>query len=118
MSHQARYRRIVEPRHCYTLCRERGCRESEWTFRYEFPDGADAGWLCERHAREAGFCTRCGNFIAGSGEETDSGMCRDCWYEFRADCGEGDELCDPVEDYYEHALQNCGQFPGTNRWTL
>ena len=86
MAHQQRYRRIVEPRHSVTLCRHPGCRESECTFRFEFPDGADAGWLCYRHAIEHGFCPRCGNFIAGTGEETAGGFCRDCDDEFRAEC--------------------------------
>ncbi len=71
-----------------TQCRHANCQEKELTFRFVFPDGADAGWLCGRHAIEAGFCPRCGNFIAGSGEETESGTCRDCYGEFQDECGE------------------------------
>lgn len=98
MAHQGRYLRIVTALK-RTQCRHRGCSEAECTFRFEFPDGADAGWLCDKHAIAAGFCPRCGNFITGSGDETSSGLCRDCLSEFRAECGEDDAGgWDEIED--------------------
>jgi hypothetical protein len=75
----------------YMQCRHAECTERETTFRFEFPDGTDAGWLCDEHAAVHGFCPGCGNFIAGSGEETSIGLCRDCFDQFAHDCADEDE---------------------------
>lgn len=110
MAHQGRYLRILTPPRHPEQCCEIHCGERECTFRYEYPDGSDAGWLCAHHARKAGFCPRCGHFIAGSGEETSSGLCRECCDEWRAECADDDDDFDEDPDYI---YQNCGApYPG------
>lgn len=42
MAHHHRYPRRLNRNFSATTCRDPGCRESECTYRYEYPDGSDA----------------------------------------------------------------------------
>lgn len=48
---------------------------------YWYPDGDEAGFLCDDCAAKAGFCPMCGSFVAGSNDDLammDYGMCSEC----------------------------------------
>lgn len=51
--------------------------------RYAWPDGEDAGMMCNSCAVEVGFCPACGEFVGGIGADMpymqEYGMCHDCY---------------------------------------
>ena len=48
-----------------------------------YPDGTEAGYLCDLCATQAGFCPSCGGFVARIDREIpyiqDWGMCYECY---------------------------------------
>lgn len=75
------------------------CEHLEEVNRYDlyyyYPDGSEAGYLCEDCARTAGFCPLCPAFIGGIESEMVSmhefGMCSECVAAFEAETGAHDE---------------------------
>lgn len=51
---------------------------------YYYPDGIEAGFLCEHCAIQAGFCPGCGKYVAGNWDFAyiqESGLCGVCMRE-------------------------------------
>jgi len=59
---------------------------------YWYPDGLEAGYLCETCATNQGFCPNCGRFVGGIDMEipfiNDWGMCHECYEDLLAELGE------------------------------
>lgn len=58
----------------------------------EWPDDEPDAILCESHARELGFCPRCGEFVGGIDgiEFLQEGYCDDCWQDLSEFWGDDD----------------------------
>lgn len=62
---------------------------------YYYPDGTEAGFLCDQCAVDEGFCPGCGYFVLGSEWDDSSlgrhGICMECLDELRIEMGEYDD---------------------------
>lgn len=65
---------------------------------YYFPDGTEAGFLCDTCAANEGFCPVCGYFVLGSDDDrtlSQYGCCAECFDEIVSDT----QYSDPDFDY-------------------
>ena len=73
------------------ICENEGCSHKAFKCQLDYYNEETKEWeeqieyLCCEHAEDAGFCMRCGTFIAGTGMEFwNNGYCDNCWDEIRS----------------------------------